>query len=460
MSAIIDRLYLSLPERLQNLAISIAGYREYQLRYTARGIPSPIHTIPIVNRNSTTTQTFQEQRLSQIVQNAARNVPYYIKFFSDAGIDPKYVTLETYAEILPVVAKQDILANPNDFISVIHKKNSLRLHTSGTTGTPMVVYATRSARSMNYLRYALVLRKFGCEVRDRSATFAGRILFREPRDSIYWRKDHFNRTLYLSSYYLSDDTADKYLKALLDWQPLYIDAYPSAILELAQYLIKSERASGLSALRFILTSSETFSSDQRAIVKQAFGVPVIDHYGCTEMAVSAYSFETGRYDIDPAYCLVEVESGYNAEDLQGELICTSLINEAMPFLRYRIGDTVEFLEHNGSSGNSIHAFRAVIGRKDDVIVAHDGRRIGRMDPVFKGVSGICRAQIVQKEIGRLEVLVQLNPGATLDDVARALTTNINHRTGDGFAIEIRAIEKIPLDRNGKFRAVVSEIREK
>jgi hypothetical protein len=49
----------------------------------------------------------------------------------------------------------------------------------------------------------------------------------------------------------------------------------------------------------------------------------------------------------------------------------------------------------------------VLGRTDDVFLSRDGRRIGRLDGVFKSDLGIIEAQVIQESVDRI-----LGGGAT------------------------------------------------
>lgn len=99
---------------------------------------------------------------------------------------------------------------------------------------------------------------------------------------------------------------------------------------------------------------------------------------------------------------------------------------------------------------------AIEGRIDDVLITPDGRRIGRLDPVFKADLRIREAQIVQHEPDRVEVLVV--PGAGFSpESSRDLRSRLVARLGQQMRIEIREVAGIPRGANGKFRAVLSRI---
>ena len=92
---------------------------------------------------------------------------------------------------------------------------------------------------------------------------------------------------------------------------------------------------------------------------------------------------------------------------------------------------------------------------DDVIVTPEGRRVGRLDPAFKGVEGIEFAQVVQHAVDRLEVKVVLNEASKAKFNARLLVSNFRDRTSPQMQIEISYHDDIQRGANGKFKTVVS-----
>ena len=107
-------------------------------------------------------------------------------------------------------------------------------------------------------------------------------------------------------------------------------------------------------------------------------------------------------------------------------------------------------------GRSFPLIEEVIGRVDDSIKLADGRSVGRLDHLFKGVEGILEAQIRQDRIDAITMLVV--PSATFNDRTReTLENNTRYRLGEGIALEIRLVDAIPRTRNGKFKGVVCNI---
>lgn len=446
----VDSIYLSLPAGLQNAVISAYGFRQRWVRGRS-GIPLEYANVLDSELGFEALKRAQESRLQALVRHAFDHVPHYVDLASRLGIRASDVALDNLDAIFPVLEKQEVTSDPARFHSRVVHRSDLQLFTSGTSGSPMSIRCTREGRAINYAFFNNIIEKNGCRPNDRSVTFAGRVLFADTERRQFWRKDYVNRTLYCSSYYISPNTVAGYVKAMEEWDPQYIDSYPSALYEIAR-LINANRIQHRIRPKFILTSSETLTEQCRRELETAFHCKVVDQYGCTELAVMAYQAD-GRYVVPPMYSLVEFPAMEGTD--HSSVICTGLLNFAMPLIRYRIGDLVADAKWDPQWRFQTASFGAVVGREDDCIVTPEGRRIGRMDPVFKGITGISKAQIIQHEIGRLEVLI-VRSGAGFDEAQ--LKQNIHNRTSPLMEIQIREVEEIPLTKAGKFKAVVSSVR--
>jgi phenylacetate-CoA ligase len=443
-----------MPRSLQNAALTLYGYKQHRVRFGQK-LPPPYNSDDLHGDTAfAEIRSWQEARFAELITHAAIYVPHYRDLFSARGINPAEINLANFREQLPILTKEEIIAAPTRFHSTFFSRDALSLFTSGTSGSPMPIKCTPQARAINYAFYRSLLLKHGGDIRAKSATFAGRILLSENENSVFFRKDFYNNTLYLSSYHINERSIESYIRALEQWQPLYIDSYPSAISLLADYINQNAIKHTLK-LAFVLTSSETLSKQQRESIAAAFNCEVIDHYGCTEVAVSASSSAAGLYRIDSLYSLVEFTPVANSDN--HALVCTGLLNMAMPLLRYAIGDVVNGAAEISATPFYRQTFVEVVGREDDVIVTSDGRKIGRLDPVFKGLTGISRAQIVQNTLTEIEVLVIPSADVDRDDVSSKLLTGIQQRTSRDMNVIVRFVESIPLSKSGKFKAVVSRV---
>ena len=141
----------------------------------------------------------------------------------------------------------------------------------------------------------------------------------------------------------------------------------------------------------------------------------------------------------------------------GQLVVTGLLAEEMPLIRYRIGDRGALSDELCSCGRGLPLLQSIEGRSDDLILTPDGRRVGRLDPIFKADIAIREAQIVQESLQHITVRLVPTQGYTPAD-GEAIIQALRQRVGD-MAVSLEPVAEIPRGPNGKFRAVVSRLAE-
>ncbi len=391
-----------------------------------------------------------------IVQAAARDVPYYRDKYRPLDLD--FATLEFPEDIakLPLLTKTDVRKGDKSLISGRKQGPLFSGHSSGTTGAPLRLYQDLAAINRENAFVWRQLAWAGMRRGDRRAWMRGDMIVPATQERPpYWRVNRAENMLMLSSYHLSESAAPAYVDSLARFDPVVIQAYPSSIGFLATWMLNAGvRYRGIS-LRGIVTSSETLSDVARRQIERAFPCRVFDWYGQFERVAAIGTCEQGRQHLLSDYSYVEM---LPAGDGLFELVGTGFNNLSMPLIRYRCGDLVRPApaSERCACGRSFRLIEQIIGRVDDSIKLADGRSVGRLDHIFKGVEGILEAQIHQDRLDALTMLVV--PSATFNDRTReTLRSNVRYRLGEGIALEIQLVDSIPRTRNGKFKGVVCNI---
>jgi phenylacetate-CoA ligase len=402
-------------------------------------------------------EEYQVQRLREILSFAEKHVPHYRNEFARAGIRVSDLDLPADVSRLPLTSKSTILVSGAELLSERFTFPRIKGSTSGTTGTPVTILQDLDAVIAEHAFLARQLAWAGYRDKERQAWIRGDMI--TPANTMtgpFWRLNRAENMLMASSYHLSDQTAEAYLQALSDFDPSTIQAYPSSIAFLARALRSRKQTFNSRRLRSIITSSESLTDEARELVQDTFRCPVFDWYGAFERVAAIGTCDKGSYHILTDYSFVELHPA--GPDLY-EVIGTGFNNRIMPLIRYRTGDWVKLRKDRPQScdcGRMYPVVDKVLGREDDVIQLPDGRRIGRLDHVFKGLIGIAEAQIVQPKIDEIKVLlVPLQGFSQLEQ--EKLMANIRSRTGADVRLTIEIVDKIPRSRNGKFRSVVSLI---
>ncbi|WP_306391135.1 phenylacetate--CoA ligase family protein [Telluria beijingensis] len=263
----------------------------------------------------------------------------------------------------------------------------------------------------------------------------------------HWRHDRAGKMLVMSSYHLSDATIGAYVAALESHDPVVIQAYPSSIGAIANWLIAAGRPYAGRALRGVMTSSETLEPAVRAAIERAFGVAVFDWYGQAERVAAIGTCEHGRYHVLTDYGGVELLA---LPDGSSELVGTSLNNPAMALARYRTGDTVFVGEQAPCPcGRVFPTVEAVIGRQERLLTLPNGRRVGRLDRVFQGLDGrLLEGQVRYHGQGRFTLRVVVT--AAFDGSNEAALRERFLQRVPGVQVAVERVASIPRGANGKF----------
>jgi len=209
-----------------------------------------------------------------------------------------------------------------------------------------------------------------------------------------------------------------------------------------------------------ITNAEPLDPIARETIAAAFGCPVRETYGMSELVAAAGECDAGRLHLWPEVGVVEVldDDGQPAPlGTPGELVCTGLFNADMPLVRYRVGDRGALDDDPAPCpcGRTLPRLKFIEGRMDDVLYTADGRRIGRLDPVFKSRLPIREAQIVQEDLDRVVVRFVPAPGYT-SAAGESIVDRLRDRLGN-IDIRLESVESIERTANGKLRAVICKV---
>jgi phenylacetate-coenzyme A ligase PaaK-like adenylate-forming protein len=451
-------VYARVPVAVQHLLTATYGLRMRRIRY-GRVFAETRRWLAVTEGSSRAeVEQLQSQALQRTVNHAVARTAYYRDLFGELRLTADMIRTPRDLLRIPVIDKETVLARADELRA--EGVATVRTYfTSGTSGTTLAVPIDDSSRQRNYAFFARALAWAGVE-NGRSATFAGRPIVPGTwsRPGTVWRWNPAMRNRLFSSYHLSPANAAAYSRALCRYAPDYIDSYPSSVALLASLL--SEARLRAPRPKAIITSAETLTTRQRELIEEVFGARCYDQYGCTEQSVFASQCEHATYHVHPEYGIVEIlrENGDPAQPGEtGEIVCTSFTNDAFPLLRYRLGDVAVLGEGRCPCGREFPTLDRILGRLDDVLVTPDGRRVGRLDPAFKGRRTIREAQVVQES--EAKVTVRIVPGSDYrDEDGLAVVKELEARLGSEMEIVVERVPSIKRTGRGKLRAVVNRSR--
>ncbi|MFZ0390945.1 MAG: hypothetical protein WAN36_10855, partial [Calditrichia bacterium] len=379
---LVETFYGKSPVFLQNFLVSAYGLKLYSERYGGNFKKYYKDLIKTQRMKKDELANYQFKKLTNLLRHAYSNSAYYRKLFNQLGFDVSSFKDISSLKKLPILAKETIRMNKASITVKNFKPHQIiNLNTSGTTGTSLSIPVDIDSRRKSY---AFSRRRFnwaGLSDEKHGAVFGGRAIVPSiGYKNNFWRYNAVLDSYLFSSYHLSNENIPYYIKKLMQFKPRYIESYPSAVYTIAAYM----QQNGISGVfpKAILTSAETLLDYQKEIIQQVFQCPVSDQYGCTEQAIFVSQCEKGIYHINPDYGIVEIVDENDEEvppGKTGRVICTSFVNQALPLIRYDIGDFAVKGAFECSCGRSFPTMEKIIGRKDDFIITPDGRKIGRLD---------------------------------------------------------------------------------
>lgn len=457
MVSIIENAYLKSPAFLQNIAVSIKGLSIERFRRSGSyqnfldQIKSRDHWSPSMFR------AYQDEQVRKLMDESVANTPLYRDLYRQHGIDPREITNVEELARLPLLSKEHVRKNQFGILNNKFKRGELaQIKTTGTTGTPLVVFTDAASRQLNYAFFDWFMEQAGANLLGRRATFGGRLVVNSmQKKPPFWRYSFFQKNLLCSSYHMDSCNLDAYVRKLQMFVPEIIDSYPSSLYVLAKYMLENN----LEGIRpnIIVTSAETLYPEQKAVIEEAFKCRVSDQYGAAEMCVFAYLCREGNYHIRPDYGVVEViDQGEPVPVGEiGELVCTGFVNAAMPLVRYQIGDRGSLSDEKCACGSHAQVLKSLEGRIDDTIYTRNGTPIGRLSPVLKGFP-VEEAIYIQDRIGDLVVEVVKSPDY-VDATTQSLIAELRKRVGDDMNITVKFVERIQRNSSKKNRAVISNV---
>lgn len=451
------KIYHRMPVWSRSLAASLRGYYLSAWRYDAQTEKLVEEILERDYWSEKQWKEWQANRLAFVLNRAATQVPFYRENWAKRRREGDQSSSE-YLENWSVLEKQTLRENSAAFVADdCSRRKMYRDHTSGTTGTSLNIWSTADTMKLWYALFEARSRRwYGVSRGDRWAILGGQLVTPiQTRRPPFWVWNAGLNQLYMSSYHLAPDLIECYLDALTKRRIRYILGYSSAIYSLAQIALRQKRRD----LKFdvVIANAEPLYDFQRETIAAAFDCPVRETYGMAEICAAASECEHGRLHEWSDVGVIERGEKKSDETESSDFICTGLVNADMPLIRYRVGDCGSFSVDVCGCGRTLPLIEKIEGRTDDVLYTADGRRVGRLDPVFKNDLPIIEAQIIQETLKK--IVVKYVPAAEFNPKAgKDLSERIRERMGD-VEINLEKVTQISRTNRGKFRAVICNLSE-
>lgn len=394
--------------------------------------------------------------LQETVKYARRNVPYYADKLSSLPDDfPK-----SFADYRSLAAldKDTVRTRKRDLLSQeFSPAQMIACATSGSTGEPTVVYSSQSDIGWRLSGEQYYYSLLNCPRGKRVGRLYGGEVESSP-DSLHVRrlKNWALNRLQYDCLTLDEDYLLKAHSGFTQFVPDIIIAYSSAIYLLALAL-QRKHIRPTYPQQVILCAAEKLETYQRVVVEQVFGVPVVERYGSRDIGQMAYQLpgQGQDFQVDRCSCLIEPD-GLPDENGVAPVLVTTLRNQAMPLLRYRIEDLARF-PGDWTPDQAATSLSEIVGRTCDYILLPGNKKVsgGMMDILFQD-KDVNAYQVVQQ--ADTSVRVKIVPGPKLNVRQRSEIQRIIRAHLTGVAVEFEYPAEIQrTTAHAKLRPVISHL---
>ncbi len=406
---------------------------------------------------------YQARRLSVVLEQAFKNVPYYRRLFREVGFEPADIRGTADLDKLPLLTKEAVRTNFEDLTAGDASRHSPRLYTtSGSSGEPLRFYLDKHANALEFTYYLRHWSWAGYSLGTPFAELGSQFFLNRSgfEKKVFSYQPHLRR-LMLNSSMLSVTHAGEFVDSIRRYKPRYLKGLASALYFLAVIL----REAGFDDLSFsaVFSTGEVLIPLYRSEVESFFHCKVLDSYGHMERTAAISQCPHGGYHINSDYGLLELIASEDSRSTEPRYraVGTSLYNMAMPLIRYDIGDEFELFKEPQECpcGRTLPLVKKIHGRKEDAIITPDGRFITSLFTVPEYVTGVEFVQFIQDTERSVEVNVV--PGV---EWSGRNESELRHFTGKMLGpemnLKIRTISRneIKTDASGKRRVVISLIK--
>lgn len=443
------KIYNRLPVIGQNLACTLQGELITRKRYNSF-FEKKLHQYKITGKYSIEqVKEYQDKHLRILLKHAYETVPFYKKEFDQCGFNPYKFQHADELKALPIVTKDILKANIQEFISNAKLDSKTFIHlTGGTTGKALTYYTTINEQAEQWAVWWRYRNNLGITRKDWCGEFGSKLIvpIRQKKPP-YWRFDKAEHRMLFSTYHLNINTVRDYAEGLMKVK--WIHGYTSKLADMAYLLIQA----GIKIpMEYVTIGAENMYDSQRKFLEKAFGTKVYQHYGLTEGAANFSQQLDGTIRVDEDFSYVEfIDNGSDCS-----IIGTPLHYYRMPLIRYNTGD---FAELSDTQDGKFRIVKSLHGRESEYIITNQGTKITAVEfdeEIFAKVNHMAEAQIIQKSKDKLEIRVMKLKGYTRAD-EDILLEMLNRVVGGNMQYSITYPDSLDKAENGKFKLILSEV---
>ena len=312
---------------------------------------------------------YQSQKKEEIVDFHLKHNPFYKSFAAKANPNDW--------NSISIMTKRDLQQPLQNRLSEgFFKKNSYVNKTSGSSGDPFVFAKDKYCHALTWAGF---INRYSWFHLDFNTSWQARFYGIPLNKKGYFKerfKDFLSKRFRFSVFDLSDEQLKKNLSKFKTTKFEYINGYTSSIVQFAKYLKQENLVlkTICPSLKVCIVTSEMLFEEDRCLLEEWLGVPVVNEYGAAELGLIAFQNQKKQWVVNTDDLYLEIVDENNTILPYGELgrvVITSLYNKAHPFIRYDIGDIGKLSKE---STLQFPILESLIGRTDDIIKLPSGKK--------------------------------------------------------------------------------------
>mgnify|MGYP006076936219 CR=1 FL=1 len=316
----------------------------------------------IHNLSQSRKENYRQEKITELVQYSTEHVEYYkTQLLKSEYSFSRYSEIDFY-NWLPVLTKNYMRKNLSAFISADKDISFSETMTSGSTGASTKFLVAPQSAERWYAAKIWHRHQFGVELGDPCLWIWGRMprnpqLINRLRASL---SDLLRYEYRISAFDINVQTAKEFCGLITNKKIKVIYAYTSALINLVN-VAKKNNFRLKSYLKLIVCTAELLDDDQRYILQQFFGCPVVSEYGGAEFGIVATEGFENKFKLHSQS--LDLLLGATGDQNYRNIIITNYHNFKMPLLKYDTGD-LAFSRNFNEDGNLLEdpPFERIAGR--------------------------------------------------------------------------------------------------
>lgn len=394
---------------------------------------------------------YQTSQLLKILRNASEKSPFYKSIQIADGANVQDVIKD-----FPIMDKSTL---KREYLSILTTSSTklIKNSTSGSSGIQTEVFVTKEEQSKYRACQVIWWEWAGFEI--------GKPILQtglSPRRTFEkLLKDFFFRTYYLFAFGLTTENVKRAFSWSRAKSPV-LGGYASSLYVLSQI---AEKENLKVAFKSVISWGDKMFDHYRANIERVFKCKVYETYGASEGLMMAAQKDLAFMYIMLPCVYIEIldEEGNEVPDGQiGNVVVTSLIHEAMPLIRYRLGDLAIKLpktEYPDFREINLPLLQKVIGRETDIVKTKSGKKliVHSFTGVFEYYPSIKQFCVVQRDLGGVEIQYIRDDNFKVE-VIESINLRLRELVREDFEFRFVEVDFIQPTKSGKPQIIISELK--